>query len=58
MKELIERFYTSVRLEETLPIPYREIVLTARVMDEVFAQIYPAHSKAPELSRESIASTL
>ena len=58
MKQLIERFYQSVRLEDPLPIPYREILLTARIMDEVFAQIYPAHSKAPELLRESIASTL
>jgi predicted dehydrogenase len=43
MKELIERFYNSIRLKEAPPIPYREIVLTARIMDEIFAQIYPAH---------------
>jgi predicted dehydrogenase len=40
MKELIERFYRSVRLDEALPIPYREITLTARIMDEIFLQIY------------------
>ena len=32
------------------PIPYREIILTARIMDEIFAQIYPgsegSHGKA------------
>ena len=40
MKELIERFYNSIRRGYTLPIPYREIILTARIMDEIFAQIY------------------
>jgi predicted dehydrogenase len=40
MKELIERFYTSIRLNSPPPIPYREILLTARIMDEIFAQIY------------------
>jgi predicted dehydrogenase len=43
MKELIERFYNSIRLGDPLPIPYREIILTARIMDEVFAQVYPEH---------------
>jgi predicted dehydrogenase len=41
MKELIERLYNSIRLSSPLPIPYREILLTARIMDEIFAQIYP-----------------
>lgn len=41
MKELIERFYGSVRNHTAPPIPYREILLTARIMDEIFAQIYP-----------------
>jgi hypothetical protein len=41
MKELIERFYNSIRKGSPLPIPYREIILTARIMDEIFAQIYP-----------------
>jgi len=27
-------------LETAPPIPYRQIVLTARIMDEIFAQIY------------------
>jgi hypothetical protein len=38
MKELIDRFYKSIRMAHPPPIPYREIVLTARIMDEVFAQ--------------------
>jgi len=40
MKELIKRFYNSIRSGSPPPIPYREIVLTARIMDEIFAQIY------------------
>jgi hypothetical protein len=40
MKELIERFYKSVLLSEPVPIPYREILLTARIMDEIFARIF------------------
>jgi predicted dehydrogenase len=45
MKELIERFYNSIRLGGPPPIPHREIVLTARIMDEIFAQIYPAQER-------------
>ena len=41
MKELIERFYNSIRSGSPPPIPHREIILTARIMDEIFAQIYP-----------------
>jgi predicted dehydrogenase len=40
MKELIERFYNSIRSDSPPPVPYREIILTARIMDEIFAQIY------------------
>ncbi len=45
MKELIERFYDSIRLGKLVPIPYREIILTAKIMDEIFAQIYPAQAR-------------
>jgi predicted dehydrogenase len=47
MKELIERFYNSVRNGSPVPIPYREIILTARIMDEIFAQIYPIRGREP-----------
>jgi len=47
MKELIERFYTSIRSNGSPPIPYREILLTARIMDEIFAQISPDKSRKP-----------
>ena len=48
MKELIERFYDSIRSNGPPPIPYREIILTARLMDEIFAQIYPAGERRTE----------
>ena len=38
MKELICRFHRSIAQDGPPPIPYREIVLTARIMDAVFAQ--------------------
>jgi predicted dehydrogenase len=41
MKELIERFYDSIRTGGEPPIPYREIILTTRIMEEIFQQVYP-----------------
>jgi predicted dehydrogenase len=55
MTELIRRFYESIRLDTSPPIPYREIMLTARIMDEIFAQIYPKR-ELPELERSAIAA--
>ena len=62
MKELIERFYASVRAGGPPPIPHREILLTARIMDEIFAQIYqkktaePAASRAGGVVKSAVAS--
>jgi predicted dehydrogenase len=47
MKELIERFYNSICLDRPVPIPYQEIILTAKIMDEIFAQIYPNRAQSP-----------
>ena len=44
MTELIKRFYQSIRLDGPPPIPYREILLTARIMDGIFAEIYPGRT--------------
>jgi predicted dehydrogenase len=52
IKELIERFYNSIRKGDSLPIPYREILLTARIMDEIFAQIYPARERRSEVRNQ------
>jgi len=42
MKYLIESFYRSIREGAPLPIPYREILLTARIMDSIFEQVSPS----------------
>ncbi len=39
MKHLIETFYRSIADGTPPPIPYREIILTARIMDGIFAQL-------------------
>lgn len=39
MKCLIESFYGSIVRDMPAPIPYREILLTARIMDSIFDQI-------------------
>jgi predicted dehydrogenase len=39
MKCLIESFYRSILEGTAEPIPYREILLTAKIMDSIFAQL-------------------
>jgi len=39
MKCLMESFYNSIREGTPVPIPYREILLTTRIMDEIFNQL-------------------
>jgi predicted dehydrogenase len=39
MKFLIEHFYRSIVEDTPVPIPYREILLTAKIMDAIFAQL-------------------
>lgn len=46
LKCLIESFYNSIRQDSAVPIPYREILLTARIMDAIFEQV---RVKTPEL---------
>ena len=47
MKYLIESFYHSIVEETPVPIPYREILVTARIMDAIFAQLDGATSTGP-----------
>lgn len=42
MTELLTLFYEAIRTGGPLPISYDEMLATARVMDEVIAQVYPA----------------
>jgi len=53
MKELIERFHNSIRKGSPPPIPYREIILTARIMDEIFSQIYRDRGRQAEDRRQT-----
>lgn len=39
MKCLMESFYRSILEGAEVPIPYREILLTARIMDAIFSQL-------------------
>lgn len=39
MKHLTESFYRSISENKPVPISYREILLTARIMDQIFEQI-------------------
>jgi hypothetical protein len=39
MKHLIESFYESIVLGAPEPIPYRQILLTSRIMDAIFDQL-------------------
>jgi predicted dehydrogenase len=40
-KHLIEAFYRSITTGTPVPIPYREILLTSRIMDSIMEQISP-----------------
>ncbi len=46
MKYLIESFYQSIAEGTPVPIPYREILLTTRIMDSIFAQLDAALAPA------------
>ncbi|HEX8949659.1 MAG TPA: Gfo/Idh/MocA family oxidoreductase [Dissulfurispiraceae bacterium] len=39
LKALIESFYASITDNAPLPLSYREILLTSKIMDDIFAQI-------------------
>ena len=47
MKYLIESFYRSIREDAPVPIPYREILRTARIMDAIFEQLSANRSQQP-----------
>jgi len=52
MKYLIESFYRSIVEGGPVPIPYREILLTTRIMDDIFSQLNTSTSRADQ--REAI----
>jgi hypothetical protein len=56
MKHLIEQFYRSIENDEPLPIPYREIILTARIMDSIFAQVAKESCEAVAQQKDRIVA--
>jgi len=52
-KYLIESFYRSIIENTPMPIPYREILLTSRIMDEIFEQLPPGVPAATKLPLNS-----
>jgi predicted dehydrogenase len=49
MKYLIEAFYASIIDDRPVPIPYREILLTTRIMDNIFAQLKHSQPQSDNL---------
>ena len=54
MKYLIESFYRSIVEGTAVPIPYREILLTARIMDAIFAQLDAKESQARTIETQNV----
>jgi|SRR5215469_5563086 len=50
LKYLIESFYRAIIEEGPVPIPYQEIILTARIMDTIFSQLAPKESTPAHVS--------
>jgi len=65
MKYLIESFYRSISENAAVPIPYGEILRTARIMDTIFGQLrvgwsqahwaFPTHPAPPEINERCAA---
>jgi predicted dehydrogenase len=51
MKVLIRSFYRSISDATPVPIPYKEILRTARIMDDIFAQVTQTVTAGSEESR-------
>ncbi len=58
MKYLMEAFFRSITDGTPVPIPYREILLTARIMDSIIAQLNGQQSRAEKNYQESLGATL
>jgi predicted dehydrogenase len=54
MKHLIEAFYRSITDGTPVPIPYREIVLTAKIMDDIFEQVHASGRPGAFADRSSL----
>ena len=57
LRTLIREFYRSIERDAPPPIPYREILVTARIMDAIFAQVGRTRRLRPDNSVTSSALT-
>jgi len=57
-RNLIESFYNSIAEDAPVPIPYREILLTARIMDDIFMQLDAKQSQIQAHGQMSPQSTV
>lgn len=57
MKYLIESFYRSIEEGTPVPIPYREILLTAKIMDTIFAQLSGKGLHGADTGANSVVAT-
>jgi hypothetical protein len=55
MKYLIESFYQSIVQNTPPPIPYRDILLTAHIMDMIFEQLQSRRPASCEAGLEPLA---
>jgi len=53
MKYLIEAFYRAIEQDTSEPIPYREIIVTARIMDRIFSQLRSQVSEASSVGSDA-----
>src|SRR5258708_29603546 len=58
MNFLIESFYRSIVEHTPVPIPYREILLTARIMDDIFVQLDLKRSQVEGRGQIALRSAL
>jgi predicted dehydrogenase len=56
MRYLIEAFYRSIREDAPLPIPYKEILLTATIMDSIFTQVTSSRAYSDLASQANAVS--
>jgi predicted dehydrogenase len=57
MKYLIESFYRSIVRNEPAPIPYQEILRTARIMESIFTQVgAEGPSRKSDLGGQAVAA--
>jgi predicted dehydrogenase len=58
MHYLIESFYRSITYDTPVPLPHREILLTAKIMDDIFAQLDEKRLPLHRLDQMSLPAAL